>query len=99
MLCVCINPPLTHPPTRRTSLSTVCGGLITLTLVLGEKDVVARFQEWGVPELLKAVFTDLPSFPGKRDLVAKISSSLPGSEIRSLLESSKDQGMERKAVC
>lgn len=70
----------------------MCGGLITLTLVLGDKDVVERFKEWGVPELLKAVFIDLPSFPGKRDLVTKISSSLPGAEIGLLLESNKEHG-------
>lgn len=79
-------------PVSRTTPSILCGGLVTLTLVLEDKDVIGRFTEWGVPELLKAVLNDFPPFPGKKILVEKISSAMPGSGVDALLESIAEKG-------
>ncbi len=68
---------------------------MTLTLVMGDKDVIGRFASWGVQELLQAMMNDFPSFPGRKVLVTKISKVMPDSDIEALLlQSSSEKGEE-----
>ena len=71
-------------------MTSVRGGLIILTLLLKDKDVVSKLSEWGVPDLLQSVSKDMPEFSGKKDLLVHIGHCIPGFVLETVLGNAEE---------
>lgn len=79
-----------HTLAHRLAVTSIRCGLIILTLLLEDKDIVSKLTEWSVPDLLQSVHKNMPDFAGKTDLLIQIGQAIPGFVLESVLNNPED---------